>query len=63
MLPLRITRAEKKAAAAGVQLEEFGSDCPPSAARAKPNAAFKKYLLSRLGMRQTDGVDGRRWLR
>ena len=51
MLPLRIARAEKKAAAAGVQLEESGSDCPSNAARAKPNAAFKKQLLSRLGMR------------
>ena len=51
MLSLMITRAEKKAAAAGVQLEESGSDCPSNAARAKPNAAFEKQLLSRLGMR------------
>ena len=51
MLSLMITRAEKKAAAAGVHLEESGSDRPSNAARAKFNAAFKKQLLSRLGMR------------
>ena len=51
MLSLMITRAGKKAAAAGVQLEECGSDCPSYAARAKPNAAFRKQLLSRLGIR------------
>ena len=41
MLSLMITRAEKKAAAAGVQLEESASDCPSNVARAKTNAAFK----------------------
>ena len=51
MLSLMIMRAEKKAAAAGVQLEESGSDCPSNTARAKPSAALKKQLLSRLGMR------------
>ena len=51
MLSLIITRAKKKAAAAGVQFEESGSDCLSNAARAKHNAAFKKQLLSRLGMR------------
>ena len=51
MLSLMITRAEKKAAAGSVQLEESGSDCLSNAARAKPNAAFKKQVLSRLGMR------------
>ena len=51
MLSLMITRAEKKAAVAGVQLEEFGSDRPSNAASAKPNAAFKKQLFSRLSVR------------
>ena len=51
MLSLMITRAQKKAAAAGVQLEESGNDCPSNAVRAKPNAAFKKRLLSLMGMR------------
>ena len=51
MLSLMITRAEKKAAAAGVQLEESGSDCTSNAPRAKPNAASNKQLLLRLGMK------------
>ena len=51
MLSLIISRVEKQAAAAGVQFEESGNDCPSNAARAKSNASFKKQLLSRLGMR------------
>ena len=51
MLSLMIMKAEKKAAAAGVQLEESRSDCPSNTARAKPNAAFKKQLFPPLGTR------------
>ena len=48
MLSLEITRAEKKAAAAGVQLEESGSDFP-SRSQSQAQCCVQKAVVVVVG--------------